>query len=202
MIFEHTLGLFIHPDKEWALIRSKSESPTRLYFQHTILLALIPAVAAYIGSTQTGWSVGGSDTVRLTTASGLSLCVLFYFALLAGVYILGQFIDFMAITYGVNQETRRGVELAAYAGTPMFLAGIVVVFPNVWLVLLVGLAAVAYSVYLLYEGLPILMKIPEDRGFMFASSILTVGLVMLVAMIAASVVIWGLGVGPEYTSRG
>ncbi|MAM89376.1 Yip1 family protein [Allohahella sp. A8] len=202
MILEHTLGLFTHPDKEWALIRAKTETPGRLYFQHTLLLALIPAVAAYIGVTQTGWTIGSASAVRLTTASGLSLCVLFYFAMLSGVYILGRFIDFMAVTYGVDQEAHRGVELAAYAATPMFLAGAVAVYPNVWIVMTVGLLAVAYSVYLLYEGLPILMKIPPERGFMFASSILTVGLVMLVALIAASVVIWGLGVGPEYTSRG
>jgi hypothetical protein len=44
------------------------------------------------------------------------------------------------------------------------------------------------------------MGIPEEEGFVYASSILAIGLVMLVSMIAMSVVIWGLGVGPVYTS--
>jgi hypothetical protein len=35
---------------------------------------------------------------------------------------------------------------------------------------------------------------------MFSSSVLAVGLVVLVAMIASSVILWGLGVGPVYTS--
>jgi hypothetical protein len=48
--------------------------------------------------------------------------------------------------------------------------------------------------------LPILMKIPEDRGFMFATSVLTAGLVMLVGLLAISVVIWSVGIGPEYVS--
>ncbi|MDV3443978.1 hypothetical protein R0G64_31995, partial [Pseudomonas otitidis] len=35
-----------------------------------------------------------------------------------------------------------------------------------------------------------------DEGFLFSSSVLAVGLVVLVAMIAASVIFWGMGVGP------
>jgi hypothetical protein len=66
--------------------------------------------------------------------------------------------------------------------------------------MLVGLIAVAYAVYLLYEGLPILMKIPEDRGFMFASAVLTVGLVMFVGLLAITVVVWSVGIGPVYVS--
>jgi len=52
----------------------------------------------------------------------------------------------------------------------------------------------------LYVGIPTFMGIPEDEGFMFSSSVLAVGLVVLVAMIAASVILWGFGVGPVYTS--
>ena len=66
--------------------------------------------------------------------------------------------------------------------------------------MIAGVIAVCWSVYLLYEGLPILMKIPEDRGFIFASSVLTVGLCMLVGLLAISVVIWSIGFGPVYTS--
>jgi hypothetical protein len=35
---------------------------------------------------------------------------------------------------------------------------------------------------------------------MFSSSVLAVGLVVLVAMMACSVILWGVGVGPVYTS--
>lgn len=66
--------------------------------------------------------------------------------------------------------------------------------------MLAGLVAIAYAVYLLYQGLPILMRIPEDRGFMFATAILTVGLIMFVALLAISVVIWSMGIGPIYVS--
>ena len=66
--------------------------------------------------------------------------------------------------------------------------------------MIVGVAAISYTVYLLYVGIPTFMSIPEDEGFMFSSSVLAVGLVVLVAMIASSVILWGMGVGPVYTS--
>lgn len=200
MSLGHTIGLLTNPDKEWQQIRDDSESLPRLYLGHVLLLALIPAVAGYYGTSQVGWQIGDGQVIKLTSASALPLCILFYAAIVAGIYILGRFIDFFAATYGVSESNPKGVTLAAYTATPLLFAGIIAVYPSVWLNMLAGLIALSYSVYLLYEGLPILMKIPPDRGFMFASSILTVGLVMLVALLAISVVIWSMGVGPVYTN--
>lgn len=200
MSLGHTIGLLTHPDREWQQIRDEQESLPRLYLGHVMLLALIPTIAGFYGTTQVGWQIGDGEIVKLTSASALPLCLLFYAAIIAGIYIIGRFIDFFAATYGVREENSRGVTLAAYTATPLLVVGITALNPSVWLILSAGLIAAAYSVYLLYEGLPILMKIPAERGFMFASSVLTVGLVMLVGLLAISVVIWSMGVGPVYTS--
>jgi hypothetical protein len=42
-----------------------------------------------------------------------------------------------------------------------------------------------------------MMDIPSEKGFLFASAVLAVGLVMLVGLLAASVILWSAGVGPE-----
>jgi hypothetical protein len=44
------------------------------------------------------------------------------------------------------------------------------------------------------------MNSPQDEGFLFSSSVLAVGLVVLVAIMAFTVIVWGLGVGPVYTN--
>ena len=59
-----------------------------------------------------------------------------------------------------------------------------------WLNVAVKGGAVAYSVHLLDSGTLRIMKIDQDRTFMFASSILTVALCKLVGMSAASVIAW------------
>lgn len=200
MSLSHTFGLLTNPDREWEAIRKESESVTRLYTGHVLILALIPALAGFFGTTQVGWQIGDGPITRLSTSSALSLSVLFYAAMLAGIFILGKFIDFFAATYNAEDRIPRGITMAAYTATPMFLIGVIAAYPNIWVNMIAGLIAIAYAVYLLYEGLPILMKIPAERGFMFSTAVLTVGLVMFVGLLAISVVIWSMGIGPVYVS--
>jgi hypothetical protein len=55
-----------------------------------------------------------------------------------------------------------------------------------------------YSIYLLYSGVPIMMNIPEEKGFIYASSVVTCGLVILVSLMAITAMIWTRGFGPEF----
>ncbi len=91
------------------------------------------------------------------------------------------------------------IALAAYTATPLFLIGLTALYPLLWLDMVLGFPALAYSVYLLYTGVPIMMEIPVERGFLFSSAVLGVGLVMLVGVMAASVILWSWGVGPVFT---
>ncbi|UTA48841.1 YIP1 family protein [Simiduia sp. 21SJ11W-1] len=201
-ILEHTLGILLHPDSEWKAIRNERHSFAQVFLSHVPFLALIPPVAAYFGVTQVGWTVGDGEVVKLTAESALSLCIMTYFALMAGVYVLGEFINWMAKTYGVadsaEQRHYEGTALAVYVTTPVFLAGIVGVYPELWLNAAATIIAGCYAVYLVYEGIPILMNIDKERAFMYATSVVTVGLVMLVIVRVGTVIVWGMGVGPVY----
>ncbi len=199
----HTLGIMLRPSSEWKAIRSEEESFKQVFLSHVPFLALIPCISFFIGVTQIGWTFGSGDPVKLTIQSASQLCGLAYVALLAGVFILGEFINWMSRTYGVKDSAEKrhyeGTALAVYVTTPIFLAGIFGIYPGLWLnVTALGIAG-AYAVYLIYEGLPILMNISKERAFMFASSIVTVGLVMMVIVIVSSVILWNMGIGPVYT---
>ncbi len=199
---QHTLGIFVNPDREWQRIREEKQSFVKVFAVHIPLLALIPVIAAYFGVTQVGWRVGGGDPVRLTSESALMLCVAAYFAQLVAVYILGEYINWMSRSFGVadtaSERHYEGTALAVYSATPMMLAGIVLIYPQLWLVATVFLIAACYSVYLIYEGIPILMNIPQERGFIYASSVITVGLVLAVVVMITTVIVWGSGMGPVF----
>ncbi len=201
-ILEHTLGILLHPDREWKAIRNDRHSFAQVFLSHVPILALIFPVSTYYGVTQVGWTIGDGALVKLTAESALSLCVLSYLALMVGVYILGEFINWMSITYGVTDdaETRHyeGTALAVYISTPVLLVGIVGLYPELWVNAVATLLAGCYSIYLIYQGIPILMNIPKERAFMYASSVVTVALVMMVVVRVGTVIIWGLGVGPVY----
>jgi hypothetical protein len=197
-MMHHVVGLFTHPDQEWRQIRGEDESISHLYLSHTLLLAAIPAVSAFIGTTQVGWVIGNRAPVVLTQHAAAWMALMSYAAMLGGVAVMGTFIHWMARTYDKMPNMARSVALATHTATPLFIGGVAALYPHLWLGMLVGLAAVAYTVYLLYVGLPTFMGLGEDEGFLFSSSVLAVGLIVLVAIIALSVIIWGLGVGPVY----
>ncbi len=197
-MIQHVVGLFTHPDREWQEIREEDETLGCLYLTHILVLAAIPAVSAYIGTSQVGWSIGDREPVLLTPSSALQMTSLAYLAMLVGVALMGAFMHWMARTYGANPRFTDCVVFAAYCATPLFIGGLAALYPHLWLGALVGIAAIAYSVYLLYVGLATFMGISQEEGFLFASSILAVGLVVLVAMIALSVIAWEMGAGPVY----
>ncbi|MGV8844738.1 MAG: Yip1 family protein [Pseudomonas sp.] len=199
-MIHHVWGLFTRPDQKWQEIRSEKETIGHMYLSHVLILAAIPAISAYIGTTQVGWSVGGGDPVMLTQASGIQLTVMAYLAMVAGVAVMGAFIQWMSRTYDSSPTMTQCIVFAAYTATPLFVGGVAALYPSIWIALLVGTVAICYSVYLLYIGIPAFMKIPAEEGFMFSSSVLAVGLVMLVSMIVLSVIFWGHGIGPVYTN--
>ena len=200
-MIHHVVGLFTHPDQEWRQIRvDAEESVSRLYLTHTLILAAIPVISAFIGTTQIGWMIGGRAPVMLTVNSALWMSLMSYLVMLGGVAVMATFIHWMARTYDALPSMSRCVAFATYTATPLFIGGLAALYPHMWVAMLVGTTAICYTVYLLYVGLPTFMNIDPDEGFLFSSSILAVGLVVLVAIMALSVIIWGLGIGPIYTN--
>ena len=89
--------------------------------------------------------------------------------------------------------------IAGLTATPLFLSGLVGFYPVLWIDMLVGVVAISWSVYLLYLGIPIVMAIPEERGFLFSSAVVAIGLVMFIVILVATVILWDFGAAPAFT---
>ena len=94
---------------------------------------------------------------------------------------------------------QRGITVAGFTAVPMLIAGVVGFNPVPAIVMVVGLGSVAWSLYLLYIGIPAVMKVPQDRGFLFASAVVAVCLVILIAMMGAGVILWDM-FQPEFSN--
>jgi hypothetical protein len=204
MALKHTWGLLAHSEQEWQDIKRERSDIGTTYLTYFGILAAIPPVSLYIGTTQVGWGLGwsliGGEVTKLTAASAGLIAVAYYAAILLAVLVMGKAIHWMAGTFVETRPTfDKCVAFAAYTATPMLLCGLVGLYPVIWLDLLVGFVALGYTVYLLYSGIPVVFDIPKEQGFVLASSILTVGLVTLVGMLATTVILWGIGLGPVYT---
>ncbi len=202
MLLSHIPGMFTHPDEEWESIRKEHTGPAKL-FGFIALLALIGPVCAYISTTQYGWQVGDGQITYLSSSSGMMLSALSYLAIVGGVFFIGIMIDWMSRKYGSGHDefAANGIALTAYSCTPLFFAGFAALYPEPWVAVSAYLLAACYAAYLMYDGLPHVLRIPEDQAFFFNGAILTVSLIYLVTTLIGSVIIWGVGFGPEFITK-
>lgn len=192
-------GIFFCPNKTWRAIAELSDKQLRLYLLIPVILGLIPAYAWYIGTTQTGWTIGNSDAIRLTQESAFTIAVAFYLTQILAIWVIGFFVHWMSTTYGADSTPVKGMALVGITAVPILLAGIVGFYPNFAVGLLVAIAAISYSVYLLYVGIPIAMNVPPERGFLYASAMVGVALVIVICVMGGSLLLWSLGMEPVFT---
>ena len=199
-MIQHTFGLLTRPSAQWRTIANLPEDSFRTLLLYPCFLAILPAVAWYYGTSRVGWTVGDQgETIKLTVESARQITILFYLAMLASVVVIGYFVHWMSDTYGANSSLTKGIVIVGLTSTPLFIAGLVGFYPLLWIDLLIGVAAVSWSVYLLYLGIPIVMGIPEERGFLFSSAVVGVALVILICMMVGSVILWDYGAAPAFT---
>lgn len=152
-------AMVLNPGETWPAIERENTEWPALFVPYLATLALIPAVAAFIA-----WSVLGFGSfgvvVRLPVASGLGLMVTQYVASLVMVFGWGWLIAQLAPSFGGQAQVINGLKLTVYASTPAMLAGVFSAMPGLGFMSLVG---GAYALYLVYQGLPVLMKNPAER---------------------------------------
>lgn len=198
-MIQHTLGLLVKPAAQWRSVAALPANSLNILVLYPCVMALLPAVAWYFGTSRVGWTVGDGPAIRLTVDSAMQLCILFYFAIVGCVVAVGYFIHWMADTFGAETSFVKGIVVAGLTVTPLFVFGLAGFYPLLWVDLLLGVVAVSWSVYLLYLGIPIMMNIPEERGFLFSTSVVAVGLVILVSLMVTTVILWDFGAGPAFT---
>ena len=200
MFIQHMMGILYHPKAEWRLIKDEHYSATHVFMAQISILAAIPAVSLYIGTTQIGWSIAGGEFIKLQSSSALMAAVAFYFAMWVAVGLIAYAIRWMEKTYGGEAAYEDCLLLTTFTATPMFISGLAGLYPMLWLNVMLVLAALSYSIYLLYTGVPIIMQISEDRAFLFASSVLTFGLCVLVGLMVTTVILWSTVIPLNYIS--
>jgi hypothetical protein len=198
-MFGHIIGLFTNPVNQWHSIRKELENDSCQYTKLVFLMALIPPLSGLIGTTQFGWKIGAAEPVKLTMSSALTISIGYYFAIVLGIFIMGYVIKWMGQTYVKSVRLSESVALAVFVSMPLVLVGIFEIYPILWVNFLIGLMALGYSVFLLYTGLPIIMDIPKEKGFLYSTAILGFGMVALVGMLVVTALLWGVGLEPSFT---
>jgi hypothetical protein len=163
--------ILFRPTPTWDVIDTEPATVAGLYKSWVVPLAAIPAVCSFIGLTVFGvgfWGIHYRPSIVATAISS----VVTYLLTLAMVYVLALIIDALAPSFGGQKNQVQAFKVAAYSGTAAWLAGVFQLVPMLaWL----GLAGL-YSLYLMWRGLPKLMKTPPEK---------TAGYVIVVILVCA-----------------
>jgi hypothetical protein len=181
-IVERTKAILLTPQSEWLVIERESGDPAYLFTSYVAILAAIPAVCGFIGLSLIGRTLPLVGTIRVGFVSGLVSAIASYVLAFVTVYVLGLIIDALAPTFEGKKNQPNALKLAVYSMTPAWVAGVFSLIPGLRFLGILGL----YGFYLLWVGLPLLMKSPQEKSTVYAAA--TVGCAVVVSLVVGAVV--------------
>jgi Yip1 domain len=168
-LVERVKAILLTPKTEWQVIDGETGDATYLFTNYVAILAAVPAVAVFIGFSFAGLGVGRA----------LILGVFFYVIYCVAWYVVALVIDALAPTFGGQKNFPAALKVSTYSATAGWLAGIFQLIPPISVLSIVGL----YSIYLLWLGLPALMRVPQERAAAYTAAVVAVMLVIMIVII-------------------
>jgi hypothetical protein len=182
-LIERIKKILLSPKTEWPVIEPEPTTIAELYKGYAIPLAAFSALMSFLRLSVIGISFGfGSFRVPLVT--GLVWTVVNFIMGLIGLFLFGLIIDFLAPTFSGQRDQRQALKTAAYTFTPVALSSVLGLLPE--LGRLLQFIAALYAIYLLYLGLPLMMRSPREKavGYTIATIICAIlaSIVLVVVM--------------------
>lgn len=174
--------ILLTPKPAWSVIETEEASTASLYKEYIVILAAIPAVAGFVGMSIVGVS-GFGVSMRVPVVSGLTQMVLSYGLSLAMLYVVAMIANALAPTFGGRKNEIQALKLVAYSSTAAMVGGIFSLIPALGVL---SIVAAVYSLYLLYLGVPTLMKVPAEKVLRYTAVLVLCAIVA--GMVAAAIV--------------
>jgi hypothetical protein len=174
-------GILLQPGSTWKTIDGEFTKPAALYRGWVLPLALIGPICWALGTLVFGLNFGVVGYYHLPIQNIATLAVVDYVLSVVGVFALSLIISLLAPTFGGQRNDVQGLKVAAYASTPWLVAGVFQLLPQLALVrILVSL----YSVYLVFSGVPVVMKPAKDQAMGYAVVAILAALVVALIVLA------------------
>ena len=181
-LVQRVQDMLLKPKATWPVIEAEATDIPAIYTQYLVFLAAIPAVATFIGFSFFGISVLGA-TIRVPILSGLVNLVVGFLLSLVMVYVLALIANALAPTFKGEKNLLNAFKLIAYGATAGMVGGIFNLLPALSML---GLIAALYSIYLIYTGIPVLMKAPADKAVAYTAVLIVCGVVAALILGAVS----------------
>jgi hypothetical protein len=167
-LVERVKAILLTPQTEWPVIAREPGDASILFARYVAILALIPALAGFIGM-----SVVGSYTPFF---SGLISAIFGYAMTFVVVYVVALIVDVLAPTFDGQKNFPNALKLTVYSFTPFWLTGIFLLVPGLSYLRILGL----YGAYLAWLGLAPLMLAPRDKALHYAAPVVVCAVILVI----------------------
>ena len=187
-LVQRVQDILFKPKETWPVVAAEPGDTASLYKNYILILAAIAPIAGFIGMSLVGIGAFGMN-VRIPILSGLVSAVVSYAVSLAMVFVLALIVDALAPTFGGTKNQFNALKVVAYSMTAGFVAGVLGLLPSLSVL---GILASLYGIYLLYTGLPVLMRCPPEKAVAYTVVVTICGIVAgivvgsIVAMVTPS----------------
>ncbi|HKX40483.1 MAG TPA: Yip1 family protein [Burkholderiaceae bacterium] len=198
-LIQRVQDILLKPKETWPIIAGEGGDTASIYSNYVIYLAAIPAIASFIGFSLIGAGAFGYS-VRMPIVSGLVQMVVSFALYLVMVFVIALIVDALAPTFNGTKSQINALKLVAYGSTAGFVGGIFGLIPSLSIL---GLIAGLYSIYLIYTGLPVMMKCPPEKAGAYTAVVIVCGIVAAVILGAVMAVLMpGAGMRTGFSGVG
>ncbi len=189
-LIDRVKNIIVTPKTEWDVIAAEPAAPAQIVTGYVLPLAAVAALCGFIGLVFIGTSLGVLGTMRMSLTWGLVNLVYTVVMAVVAVFVLGFIIDALAPTFGGQKGMNQAIKVAAYSYTPVWVASVLTIIPMLGIVVLI---ACFYAVYLLYLGLPRVMKSPAEKAAGYTAVVIIAAIVLgiVIAMIGGAIMGFG-----------
>jgi len=186
--------IVLRPRAAWAAINTEPTTTAALYVQYIAPLAGLSALARLIGVAVVGFPV----IARPPFWTVLVWATLYFVFELLAVDVIAFVIDWLGPRLGCPEcegqpRHMQALKIAAYARTPLWIAGLLMIIPTLQVVALV--VGGIYSAYLLWLGIPELMRAPKHRipVYTFLTVVAAAGVYGLIRILVNAILAMAFG---------
>lgn len=200
-IVDRVKNILLAPRTEWPVIASETSSTGDLLGGYVAPLAGISALCGFVGRSLVGMSLPFLGTYRTSIVAGIGVAIFTFVMAFVGIFILSLVINALAPTFGGEKNSAQAMKVAVYSYTPAWIAGMLGIVPALGPI---GIIISLYGLYLLYLGLPRLMKSPEEKSIGYTAVVVICAIVISVLATAFTGLMGGgamMGFGGMHGSR-
>ena len=184
-LIERVKNILLTPKTEWEVINGETATTQSLLMGYVLPMSIVSAV----GPLLSGLLFAGVLGLKFFIISA----VIAFIASVVGYFVTVIIVDMLAPSFGSEKNMGKSAQLVAYSGTPSYIGGLLSFIPVIgWLV---GLAAWAYGIYLMYLGIGPLKKTPEDKKvvYMIIAFVIMIALYFILVAILGAILFAAMG---------